>query len=440
MATRGAIARLTHLSPLKWAGCYHHRDSYPSGLGSTLWEMYNGHFNRDLDLMLRVLLDEHPAGWSSLDPSDFERPALDLEPEPHPIEPAGAADAETEPHHLACYCHGERQENEWLVTDKDAAALGCEWAYVFTSTATSTEATRASATSLVDATTSASATTDATYEERHNMMLVLSSHTPRGKMIGMFGQGDPRASWPVVAVVDLNGTEPHWERIKKVRPPDPVFPFTNNTHRKAGAGSPLVRRDWGRHGTYVVRLTHEAPHYVFIQTEANEAQRIFCTCSAEEEAESPDCRHVQAVLHQLQAQRDKAKVRREQGLEYSGLRVRTGMDCTGEGSAGAPRTEAMVLAAEAGWPRLLDPKPSQHLRNHSPCGFEWGYGGSGPAQLALALLLDFCGEEETALAHYQTFKAEFIATLPREVVRWRISGDEIAAFLHRRNPNLFSGG
>src|SRR5262245_22144387 len=28
------------------------------------------------------------------------------------------------------------------------------------------------------------------------------------------------------------------------------------------------------------------------------------------------------------------------------------------------------------------------LRNHSPTGFEWGYGGSGPAQLALALLVD----------------------------------------------------
>jgi hypothetical protein len=28
------------------------------------------------------------------------------------------------------------------------------------------------------------------------------------------------------------------------------------------------------------------------------------------------------------------------------------------------------------------------LDNHSPTGFEWGYRGSGPAQLALALLAD----------------------------------------------------
>ena len=38
--------------------------------------------------------------------------------------------------------------------------------------------------------------------------------------------------------------------------------------------------------------------------------------------------------------------------------------------------------------RPLNPEPSQELWNHSPDGFNWGYGGSGPAQLALALLLD----------------------------------------------------
>lgn len=32
--------------------------------------------------------------------------------------------------------------------------------------------------------------------------------------------------------------------------------------------------------------------------------------------------------------------------------------------------------------------PRNELYNHSPNGFEWGYGGSGPAQLALAILAD----------------------------------------------------
>lgn len=33
------------------------------------------------------------------------------------------------------------------------------------------------------------------------------------------------------------------------------------------------------------------------------------------------------------------------------------------------------------------------IRNHSPTGFEWGYGGSGPAQLALAILADHFGAD-----------------------------------------------
>jgi Family of unknown function (DUF6166) len=33
------------------------------------------------------------------------------------------------------------------------------------------------------------------------------------------------------------------------------------------------------------------------------------------------------------------------------------------------------------------------IANHSPDGFEWGYGGSGPAQLALAILADHIGPE-----------------------------------------------
>jgi len=60
----------------------------------------------------------------------------------------------------------------------------------------------------------------------------------------------------------------------------------------------------------------------------------------------------------------------------------------------------------------LNPAKSQKLYNHSPDGFNWGYGGSGPAQLALALLLKFT-DEKTALALYQKFKFEIIAGLPQ---------------------------
>lgn len=61
----------------------------------------------------------------------------------------------------------------------------------------------------------------------------------------------------------------------------------------------------------------------------------------------------------------------------------------------------------------LMPERSQKVCNHSPDGFAWGYGGSGPSQLALAILLEIC-EDETAKKHYMDFKWKEIATLPKE--------------------------
>ena len=50
--------------------------------------------------------------------------------------------------------------------------------------------------------------------------------------------------------------------------------------------------------------------------------------------------------------------------------------------------------------------------NHSPTGFSWGYLGSGPSQLALAILLRYLSKRE-AVALYQDFKLKFIANLPQ---------------------------
>src|SRR5438309_1179877 len=44
------------------------------------------------------------------------------------------------------------------------------------------------------------------------------------------------------------------------------------------------------------------------------------------------------------------------------------------------------------------------LRCHSPAEFEWGYGGQGPAQLALAILADHLGDDQEALNLYHRFK------------------------------------
>lgn len=72
----------------------------------------------------------------------------------------------------------------------------------------------------------------------------------------------------------------------------------------------------------------------------------------------------------------------------------------------------------------LDPKPSQKIMNHSPDGFNWGYGGSGPAQLALAILLDYYGKDSSVLHFYQQFKFLVIANLPQES-DWKLTGEQI---------------
>ena len=60
----------------------------------------------------------------------------------------------------------------------------------------------------------------------------------------------------------------------------------------------------------------------------------------------------------------------------------------------------------------LSPAPSQKLKNHSPDGFSWGYDGSGPAQLALAILLEITKDKQFALKNYQDFKWDIVCDLP----------------------------
>ncbi len=65
--------------------------------------------------------------------------------------------------------------------------------------------------------------------------------------------------------------------------------------------------------------------------------------------------------------------------------------------------------------KALDLQASLRVVNHSPTGFCWGYSGSGPAQLSLAILLDyFDGDRERALSLYQDFKFEVISNLPMD--------------------------
>lgn len=85
------------------------------------------------------------------------------------------------------------------------------------------------------------------------------------------------------------------------------------------------------------------------------------------------------------------------------------------------------LVGEA-WAAIGPLNPRLDLRNHSPTGFAWGYNGSGPAQLALALLadhLDYPDNADRIVALYQQFKFRWICGRQRGL-RFEMLSDEIA--------------
>lgn len=70
---------------------------------------------------------------------------------------------------------------------------------------------------------------------------------------------------------------------------------------------------------------------------------------------------------------------------------------------------------------ILYPEPSRKIRDHST-EFNWGYRGSGPAQLALALLLDATKNKDLSEQLHQPFKDQFVAVWDDN---WAITGAEI---------------
>jgi len=104
--------------------------------------------------------------------------------------------------------------------------------------------------------------------------------------------------------------------------------------------------------------------------------------------------------------------------------------------ARASNVDDVVLWREGGENHVGGARASipQRYVHHSPTGFEWGYGGSGPADLALNILALFVAPSEAWRLH-QDFKRTCIARVPREgatinadnVRRWILAtweGDE----------------
>lgn len=103
-------------------------------------------------------------------------------------------------------------------------------------------------------------------------------------------------------------------------------------------------------------------------------------------------------------------------------------------------------------------RPLPHVVYHSPDGFEWGYPGSGPADLALSILADALGEQQTpaqathsdvsgcprSFKLHQDFKREFVVrfgqewSMQQQAVREWIASMEADA-LEVERENMASG-
>lgn len=86
-----------------------------------------------------------------------------------------------------------------------------------------------------------------------------------------------------------------------------------------------------------------------------------------------------------------------------------------EDARGRPGQTVVELITEAG--RQLLPAP---IVLHSPTGFEWGYGGSGPADLAANVLAVFVTDKEAMRLH-QRFKEVAIARLDHDSAHLSVS-------------------
>ena len=63
------------------------------------------------------------------------------------------------------------------------------------------------------------------------------------------------------------------------------------------------------------------------------------------------------------------------------------------------------------------------LASESASDFEWGYEGSGPQQLALAILTDHFGDSSRALTHHKVFMEVVLAELRSD--EWNLTSEQI---------------
>jgi hypothetical protein len=86
------------------------------------------------------------------------------------------------------------------------------------------------------------------------------------------------------------------------------------------------------------------------------------------------------------------------------------------------RTEVLVQTHDKET-SAVSKAPLPHLVYHSPDGFEWGYAGSGPSDLARSIVGYLLGEDEPSARVYQHVKAKLIAPIRNDswlLDEWRV--------------------
>jgi hypothetical protein len=71
------------------------------------------------------------------------------------------------------------------------------------------------------------------------------------------------------------------------------------------------------------------------------------------------------------------------------------------------------------------------VKRFTKIGFEWTYEGDSPRQLALAILVDYLGDNDRAVRLSEPFMKEIVANLDND---WRLTGADIDAAIRAMGP------
>jgi len=86
--------------------------------------------------------------------------------------------------------------------------------------------------------------------------------------------------------------------------------------------------------------------------------------------------------------------------------------------------DEQVFVAREGHVRFLDPR--YELETFSPDGLSWGYAGSGPSQLAIAMLMEVLDDWNRVKRLWPRFLDHFVVKVPRGA-NWTADGADILA-------------